>query len=106
MESINLNNAIEFHDQNPFAKPLHVDENGRALLFSLHPGQNVTEHNAPSSPIYIVIIKGKGIFSDDNGEVRTYGPGNLLVINPKENYAVRAIDELVFLSFLHGAPGY
>lgn len=106
MQSINLSNATVFHDQNPFAKPLHVDKNGRALLFALHPGQSIKEHNAPSSPIYIVIIKGQGVFSDDDGKEQTYGPGNLLIFNPQENYAVRAIEELVFLSFLHGAPGY
>jgi quercetin dioxygenase-like cupin family protein len=106
MQTINLNGATEFHDQNPFAKPLHADKNGRALLFALHPGQSIKEHNAPSSPIYIVIIKGQGVFSDDAGKEQTYGPGNLLIFNPKENYAVRALEELVFLSFLHGAPGY
>ncbi len=104
MQSIDLGNATEFHDQNPYAKPLHVDQNGRALLFALHAGQSIKEHNVPSSPFYVVILKGKGIFTGGNGREQTFGPGTLLVFDPGEPHAVRAIEELVFLSFLHGVP--
>jgi quercetin dioxygenase-like cupin family protein len=105
MESINLIDATEFHPKNPYAKPLHVDKNGRALLFALHPDQSVREHNAPTSPFYIVILKGQGAFSGGDNIEQIFGPGTLLIFSPGENHSIRALEELVFVGFLHGAPG-
>jgi quercetin dioxygenase-like cupin family protein len=105
MESINLMDVTEFHQKNPYAKPLHVDKNGRALLFALHPDQVIREHNAPSSPFYIVILKGQGAFVGGDGDEQTFGPGTLLIFGPGENHSIRALEELVFVGFLHGAPG-
>jgi quercetin dioxygenase-like cupin family protein len=104
MESIKLIDVTEFHSENPYAKPLHVDENGRALLFALHPDQSIREHNAPSSPFYIVILKGQGVFTGGDGNGQTFGPGTLLIFGPGENHSIRALEELVFIGFLHGAP--
>ena len=105
MESINLMDVTEFHPKNPYAKPLHVDKNGRALLFALRPDQSIREHNAPSSPFYIVILKGRGVFTSEDGNGQTFGPGTLLIFGPGENHSIRALEELVFISILHGAPG-
>jgi len=105
MESINLMDVTEFHPNSPYAKPLHVDKNGRALLFALHPDQGIREHNAPSSPFYIVILKGRGVFTSEDGDGQTFGPGTLLIFSPGENHSIRALEELVFISVLHGAPG-
>ena len=104
MISSNLNEETEFHSQNPYAKPIHVDRNGRALLFALHAKQIIREHNAPSSPFYIVILKGRGKFAGGDGKEQTFGPGTLLVFESGENHSVQALDELVFVGFLHGAP--
>jgi quercetin dioxygenase-like cupin family protein len=105
MESMNLLDLTEFHPNNPYAKPLHVDKNGRALLFALHPDQSIREHNAPSSPFYIVILKGQGVFTGGDGNEQAFGPGTLLIFGPGENHSIRALEELVFVGFLHGAPG-
>ncbi|MCP4369330.1 MAG: hypothetical protein GY797_14625, partial [Deltaproteobacteria bacterium] len=68
MKTVKLLDGLEFHDKDPYAQPLHVDKNGRALRFTLRPGQSVQEHNAPQSPVFIVVLKGHGLFSGGDGE--------------------------------------
>ena len=105
MKSINLLDKLEFRDKDPLAQPLHVDRHGRALLFTLKPGQSIREHNAPSSPFSVVILQGKGIFAGGDGIEQTVGPNTLLIFDPGENHVVRALDKLVFVGFLHEVPG-
>lgn len=105
MKSINLLENWQFNPKGPHAEPLHVDRNGRAILFTLQPGQSIREHNAPSSPFYFVVLNGRGVFAGADGVEQTVGPNMLLVFDPAEQHVIRAMDELVFIGFLHGAPG-
>ncbi len=106
MQSINLIESEKFSDKHSHAEPLHVDKNGRAILFTLKPGQTIAEHNAPSSPFYVVILSGQGVFTGGDGVEHAQGPDTLLVFDPGERHSVRALNEnLVFVGFLHGAPG-
>ena len=104
MLSIPLHDNLVFHDKDPYAEPLFVDKTGRILRFTLKPGQSVREHMAPHSPVYIVILKGIGIFSGGDNREQRFGPGTLLVFNAGEMHAIRTDgEELVFVAFLHGA---
>lgn len=106
MKTINLLENWIFNPKGPHAEPLHVDRNGRAILFTLQPGQSIREHNAPSSPFFVVILQGQGIFTGGDGNEQSVGPNTMLVFDPGEQHSVRAEDEqLVFIGFLHGAPG-
>lgn len=105
MVSFQLLQDLKFQAKRPNAEPLHVDPNGRALRFTLEPGQTIREHDVPSSPFLVVIIKGTGIFTGASGQAGTFGPGTLLVFDPGEHHSVQALEELVFVGFLHGAPG-
>jgi len=96
---------VAFHDANPYAYPLLVNEQGRILRFALKPGQVVREHNAPHSPVYLVVLQGTGVFAGADGVEHKFGPNVLLTFEPGEQHAIRAQDEdLVFLAFLHGSP--
>lgn len=104
MQTFQLLEDVEFHDANPYAQPLQVDEYGRILRFALKSGQMVRKHNAPHSPVYLVMLQGRGLFSGADGIEREFGPNALLTFEPGEQHAIRAQDEeLVFLAFLHGA---
>lgn len=105
MKTINLLENWKFNSKGPHAEPLHVDRNGRAILFTLKPGQTIREHNAPSSPFYVVILSGQGLFSGGDGVEQVVGYNTLLVFDPAEQHVIRALDQLVFIGFLHGAPG-
>ena len=104
MKVIDLFENWQFDKKGPHAEPLHVDRNGRVILFTLKPGQAVREHNAPSSPFYVIILGGRGIFTGGDGVERVVGSNALLVFDPGEQHTVRALDNLVFIGFLHGVP--
>jgi quercetin dioxygenase-like cupin family protein len=100
----NLLENLKFGTKEAHAEPLHVDQKGRAILFTLKPGQSIREHNAPSSPFFVVILKGTGNFTGGDGVEHTCGPDTLLVFDAAEQHAIRAAEELVFVGFLHGVP--
>jgi quercetin dioxygenase-like cupin family protein len=105
MQTINLTEQLEFREPNPYAQPLHVDDNGRILRFMLKPGQSIREHRAPHSPFYAVILAGEGMFAGADGQEQRMGPGTLLIFAPGETHQVRALEaELVFIGFLQGIP--
>lgn len=105
MKSMNLFENWAFDDKGPHADPLHVSKNGRVILFTLKPGQTIREHNAPSSPFYVITLEGQGIFTGGDGVERTVGSKTLLMFEPGEQHSIHALETLVFVGFLHGAPG-
>jgi quercetin dioxygenase-like cupin family protein len=67
----------------------------------LKPGQKIAEHKVPDSPFYVVVVKGRGMFSGHDGQQYEYGPGSLLILDPGELHTVSTLDEeLVFISFM------
>lgn len=105
MLSLSQVSNAEFRDNSPHSEALYFDAHGRALRFSLRPGQTIKEHKAPNSPFYVVILQGRGVFTDGQGAEHEVGPDTLLIFEPGEDHSVRALDEdLVFLGFLHGVP--
>jgi quercetin dioxygenase-like cupin family protein len=103
MKSLQLLEQLNFHDKNPYAEPVHVDKVGRVLRFTLKPGQQVIEHNAPESPVYLLVLKGHGLFAGGDGQEQSFGPSTLLIFGPGENHTIRAVaEELVFVAILHG----
>lgn len=106
MRTTQLLENLEFHERTAYAQPLYVDEDGRVIRFMLQPGQSIIEHNAPSSPFYVVVLQGRGMFAGADGVEQSFGPNDLLVFDKGEPHAVRALDEpLIFVGFLHGVEG-
>jgi quercetin dioxygenase-like cupin family protein len=105
MKTVSLLDNLKFSEDRPQADPLLVDETGRVLRFSLKPGQSVKEHRAPHSPVHLVVLRGRGMFSGEDGREQPLGPGTLIAIKANEPHAIRALDEaLVFVALLHQAP--
>ncbi len=105
MKAIDLFENLKYGDEDPHGEPVYSAKDGRAILFTLKPGQGIREHKAPSTPFFAVILRGKGVFSGGDGDTHTYGPNTLLVFDAGENHLIRAInEELVFIGILHGSP--
>lgn len=103
MKTRQLLDDLEFHDPVPFAQPILVDQSTRILRWMLQPGQQVAGHRVPDSPLYIVILKGKGAFAGPDGVEQECGPHSLLIFEQDELHSLRALDEeLVFVSFMQG----
>jgi quercetin dioxygenase-like cupin family protein len=101
MQSLSLLDDLVFDEDNPNAQPLLVDSDSRILRFALKPGQKIEEHTAPSSPLYMVVLKGTGLFSGGDGKKKEFGPNSLLVFEQAEPHSIEALQEdLIFLAFL------
>jgi len=104
MEYVDLMQDIKFNDSHPIAQSIHADKNGRLLQFALEPGQELKEHSNSSSPVYLLILKGEGVFRGEGTET-VAGPGSIVIYDPDEKHSVQARDEeLVFVAILHGSP--
>jgi quercetin dioxygenase-like cupin family protein len=105
MLSISVYDDVIFQEKNAYAEPLFVDKSGRVLRFALQPRQSIAEHNAPHSPLYILITQGSGLFAGGDKIPKRFGRGMLLAFDMGEQHAILAEDEeLVFLAFMHGVP--
>lgn len=103
MRTMELLEGVEFNATRAHAVPLFVDHDGRILRFTLRPGQSLKEHTAPNSPVYLVILKGRGVFAGGDGKEHELGPNSLVVLDQGEKHSVRALDQdLVFVGFMHG----
>ena len=105
MEYVDLMQDIKFNDSHPIAQTIHADKNGRLLQFALEPRQELKEHSNSSSPVYLLILKGEGVFRAECGAETLAGPGSIVTGDVDEKHSVQARDEeLVFVAILHGSP--
>lgn len=104
MKTFKLHDHVIFgNKEEGHAEPLLVTKEQRVLRFALRPGQYIAEHDAPNSPVQIVIMRGSGMFTGPDGEEKRYSAGECLVFDSAEKHSIRALDEdLVFVAFLHG----
>lgn len=103
MKSMDIFEGISFQEKNPRADPLWVGAEGRIIRFALQAGQEITEHHAPHSGLYIVVIKGTALISGADGLAKEFGENSLLVFDKAEAHSIKALDsEVVFLAFLSG----
>ncbi|MEQ9618906.1 MAG: hypothetical protein RIG61_07000 [Deltaproteobacteria bacterium] len=105
MNSLDLTKDVEFKSEHPVAESMLVDKDTRLIRFSLLPGQSIKEHSAPSSPVYVIILEGKGLFSDGENNVREFGKNSCIKYEQDEKHSIQAADEkLVFVALLRGSP--
>lgn len=105
MNSFDLMKDVEFNNEHPVAESILADKDTRLIRFSLLPGQSIKEHSAPSSPVYIIILEGKGLFSDAQNGLREFGENRCIKYEQNEKHTVQATDEkLVFIALLRGSP--
>lgn len=104
MQAIYIDPNLEFPKNTPAATGLYVEPSGRALLFTLRAGEEIAEHNAPNSPLFAYILKGRGEFAGQDGQSAEFGPGTLLVFETGEDHTVRALEDLAFLGIMEPVP--
>lgn len=105
MKTVDLLEGLEFDEKHAHAQPLHVDREGRALRFTLRPGQSIKPHSAPHSPIHLVVLKGTGLFSGQDNREHKCAANTMVIFDPGEIHTVQALEEeLVFVSIYKEAP--
>jgi YD repeat-containing protein len=104
MKTVNLLDGLEWRDseESGHAQALHYDEHGRALRWTLRPGQAVQEFTTQQTPIYLIVLQGQGMFAGVDGQEELRGPNSLVIFDQGEKHSARALDEdLVFVAILH-----
>lgn len=82
-----------------------MTENGRALRFAFLPGQEIKVHEAPHSPVHLVVLQGRGLFAGADGVERECSQGMLVAFDAGETHSIRALDEnLVFIAIFKENP--
>lgn len=105
MKSFDILDDVEFNDDHPAAKSILIDKDSRLIRFCLLPGQIIKEHSSPSSPVYIIILEGKGLFSNEEGILEKFGENTCIKYDQNEKHSIQAIDEkLIFIALLRGSP--
>lgn len=103
MKTFNLFENLEFSndDENAHAEPLIVSDSGRVLRFTIRPGQTIPKADAPSSPMFFLVMKGQGIFTDASGRQQQFGPNTLVAYEPGESFELKAgNEETVIVAFM------
>ena len=90
MKSAQLLDGLVFDETNPHAVALYVDKYGRAIRWTLEPGQSIKVHEVPQSPFYIVVLQGHGWFCGGDQKEERFGPNTLLIFEPDEPHHIRA----------------
>ncbi|GMQ78766.1 MAG: hypothetical protein BMS9Abin02_1301 [Anaerolineae bacterium] len=105
MRTIELLAGVKFNEKQPHAQSLHSNKDARALRFAFLPGQSIKAHDAPHSPVHLMILQGKGVFTSQDGVERECGPGMMIIFDAGETHTVRALEEdLVYVSIYNGVP--
>jgi quercetin dioxygenase-like cupin family protein len=105
MRTFELLKDISYSEKNPHAESLHSNEEGRALRFAFLPGQILHAHDAPNSPVHIIILQGRGMFTDEDGIERECSDGMMVAFDAGESHSVRALDEkLVYMAIYKENP--
>lgn len=105
MRTVDLFADIKFSERKAHAESLHSNEEGRALRFAFLPEQELETHEAPHSPIHLVIIQGRGMFAGADGVERECSEGMLVAFDAGESHTVRALDEkLVYVAIYNENP--
>ena len=105
MRTIDLFEDVIFSERKAHAESLHSNEEGRALRFAFLPDQKIESHEAPHSPIHLVIIQGRGMFAGADGVERECSEGMMVIFDSGEKHTVRALDEkLVYVAIYKESP--
>ena len=72
MQSFDIMKDVEFKTEHPVVETILADKDTRLIRFSLLPGQVIKEHSAPSSPVYFVVLEGRGEFSDGGADRKSW----------------------------------
>jgi quercetin dioxygenase-like cupin family protein len=90
MKVFHLVDELEYDQDRPHAEPLFVSDTGRVLLFTFHPGQAIPEADAPSSPMFYIVLAGDAQFTNARGQEEHFGPNTMVAYDPGEKFEVTA----------------
>jgi quercetin dioxygenase-like cupin family protein len=82
---------------------VHSDDEARAVVIGLDPGQELGDHQVKEAA-YVVVVEGR-VRVDAGGETVDAGPGTLFQFEPDERHAVASENGARILLLLTPWPG-
>jgi len=105
VRTFDLFEGIKFNERNAHAESLHSNEEGRALRFAFLPGQRIELYESPHSPVHLIILQGRGMFTGADGVERECSKDMMVAFDAGETHTVRALDEkLVYIAIYKEVP--
>lgn len=79
MGTFDLHKDVKFNQKIVQAQSLHSNDEGRALRFAFLPEQLIENYGATHSPVHLVVLQGRGMFTGTDGIERECGAGTMVV---------------------------
>ena len=92
----------EKFSEKPVSEKVYEDENAKVVRFYLKEGQEIKPHRSPSS-VFITVLKGKLIFSAENGELEAK-EGDTVFYKPNELHGFKALENSVVEAVITPKP--
>ncbi|MHA1914332.1 MAG: hypothetical protein ACW986_12805 [Promethearchaeota archaeon] len=92
----NIFDNQRFNAEEAVKDPIYKSESFKIMRISLKKGLVIPPHNG-SHVVVFLVLKGKGAFMSDSGEV-TLGENEYITISENETRGIRSLEDLVVLA--------
>jgi len=96
IEPKNIFESQSFNSSSPSKDPIYITDKFKVMRISLRKGLEITPHQG-SHPVVFLVLKGKGVFPTDSGEVEL-GENEYIVYNDTESRGMRSLEDLTVLA--------
>ena len=96
IEPKNIFENQNFDSDAPSKDPIYISEKFKVMRISLKKGLEIEPHHG-SHPVVFLILKGKGVFPTDSGEVKL-SENEYIAYNETESRGMRSLEDLTVLA--------
>ena len=96
---IELKNIFEnqsFNLNEPSKDPIYISEKFKVMRISLKKGLEIEPHHG-SHPVVFLVLKGRGVFPTDSGEVEL-GEDEYITYSDTESRGMKSLEDLTVLA--------
>ncbi|MBY9014860.1 MAG: hypothetical protein KGD68_04140 [Candidatus Lokiarchaeota archaeon] len=96
IERKNIFENQSFNLNVPSKDPIYISEKFKVMRISLKKGLEIEPHHG-SHPVVFLVLKGRGVFSNDSREVEL-GENEYITYNETESRGMKSLEDLVVLA--------
>lgn len=96
LEPKNIFKNQNFDSNTPAKDPIYIAETFKVMRISLKKGLEIEPHNG-SHPVLFLVLKGKGVFPTDSGEVEL-SENEYITYNDTESRGMKSLEDLTVLA--------
>jgi len=96
IEPKNIFENQNFDSDTPAKDPIYISETFKVMRISLKKGLEIELHSG-SHPVLFLVLKGKGVFPTDSGEVEL-SENEYIVYNDTESRGMKSLEDLTVLA--------